>query len=355
MTRWRARSRAIGGVLVLVLLASASSLGAQAAPDPLATAVAAYTDLDYDVAASRLRAALALTGPQRLNDANRTRALMYLGATEIFRGARPAAADAFRQLLLIDPRYRPDAVTFPPEVVAPFQETRIGVRTVSAALPATAELQIPTDRLPIRIFSASLHDIRVRITEALGAPERVLYDGVIGDSLLVSWDGRDANGQAGSAGRYLLRIASRRPDGTVERELQIPLEVERVRVDTLPWPEPLAPSALRPESEVRATGVRQLMTGIAGAIAVAILPSLVGAEEGSSTRFAVAGTLGIGGIIGFATATRPRPIPENIAFNRSRQAEWEREVQRVRAENAERLATVRLRIRAERGTTVEIR
>jgi hypothetical protein len=337
-----------------LLLVSLAPLGAQASPDPLAAAVAAYTDLEYDAAASRLRASLALTGQQRLGDRDRTRALMYLGATEIFRGSRPAAADAFRQLLLIDPRYRPDAVTFPPEVIAPFQETRIGVRAVSAVLPANSELEFPTARLPIRIFSSSLHDIRVRVTATLGAPERVVYEGVIGDSLVVSWDGRDASGRAAD-GRVLLRIASRGPDGTLERELQVPLEIERIPIDTLPWPEPLPPSALRPETEVRASGIRPLITGVFGALAVAVLPSVVGADEGSSTRYAVAGVLGVGGIIGFATATRPRPIPENIAFNRARRAEWEREAQRVQAENAERLATVRLRIRAERGTMVEIR
>lgn len=337
-----------------LLLASVAPIGAQGSPDPLAAAVAAYTDLDYDAAASRLRAALALTGPQRLGDSDRTRALMYLGATEVFRGSRPAAADAFRQLLLIDPRYRPDAVTFPPEVIAPFQETRIGVRAVSAVVPANAELQFPTDRLPIRILSSSLHDIRVRVTATLGAPERVVYEGVIGDSLVVAWDGRDASGQAAD-GRVLLRITSRGPDGTPERELQIPLEIGRIPIDTLPWPAPLPPSEFRPETEVRANGIRPLITGIAGALAVAVLPSLVGAEEGSSTRYAVAGVVGVGGIVGFATATRPRPIPENIAFNRARRAAWEREARRVQAENVERLATVRLRIRAERGTMVEIR
>lgn len=357
MSRWRSALKHVAtrGLLALLLLGFVAPLGAQAAPDPIATAVAAYNDLDYDVATTRLRAALALTGAQRLNDENRARAFMYLGASELFRGVRPAAADAFRQLLLIDPRYRPDGVIFPPEVVAVFQETRIGVRAVAAVIAPNAELEIPTDRLPIRLFASSLHDIRVRVTTSLGAPERVLYEGVIGDSLLVSWDGREASGRAGAPGRYLLRIASRGPGGNTEREMQVPLEVEHVRIDTLPWPEPLAQSALRPETEVRANGIRQFITGMAGAVAVVVLPALVGADEGSSTRYAVAGALGVGGIVGLATAAKPRPVPENIAFNRARRAEWEREVQRVQAENAQRLAKVRLRIRAERGVMVEIR
>lgn len=355
MTRWRSIVRATVGALALLLLGFAGPLRAQDTPDPLASAVAAYTDLDFDVAATRLRVALGLSGAQRLSDANRTRALMYLGATEIFREQRSAAADAFRQLLLVDPRYRPDAVTFPPEVIAPFQESRIGVRAVSVLIAPRAELEIPVDRVPIRLFASSLHDIRARITTSLGTQELLLYEGVIGDSLLISWDGRDAGGQAAATGRYLLRVASRGPDGSTERELQVPLEVERVGVDTLPWPAPLPQSALRPESAVRAKGIRQLVTGLAGTVAVVVLPTLVGAEEGSSTRYAVAGALTVSGIVGLATAAKPRPVPENIAFNRARRAEWELELQRVQAENAQRLSNVRLRIRAERGVTVEAR
>lgn len=341
--------------LLVLLAAPVRALHAQGPVDPLVSALAAFNDLDYDAATTRFRAALALTGAQRLADADRARALMYLGATENFRGVRPSAVDAFRSLLIIDPRYRPSEVIFPPEVIALYQETRIGVRATSAEITPVSELAIPTDRLPIKIFASSLHDIRVRVTTSLGAPERILYEGVIGDSVLVSWDGREASGAAGRPGRYLLRIASRGPGGNTEREVQIPLEVEHIPIDTLPWPEPLNAQQLRPETVVRANGTRQVITGLAGAAAVVILPSLIGATDASSLRYGVAAGISVAGLVGLATATRPQPVPENIAYNNTLRAEWMRESERIKAENRTRLATVRLRVRTERAVTVEIR
>jgi hypothetical protein len=341
--------------LLAVLAVPLPALHAQEPTDPLAAALASFNDLDFDAAATRLRAALALTGAQRLGDTDRTRALMYLGATENFRGVRPSAIDAFRALLVIDPRYRPSDVVFPPEIIALYQETRIGVRATSADIAPVADLVVPTDRLPIKIFASSLHDIRVRITSSLGAPERVLYEGVIGDSVLVSWDGREASGAAGRPGRYLLRIASRGSGGNIERELQIPLEVEHIPIDTLPWPEQLNSRQLRPETVVRANGTRQVVTGLAGAAAVVLLPSLIGATDVSSLRYGVAAGISVAGLVGLATATRPQPVPENIAYNNTLRAEWSREFERIKAENRTRLSTVRLRVRTERAVTVEIR
>jgi hypothetical protein len=333
----------------------AASLHAQEPTDVLAPALERYNDLELDDAATRFRSLLALTGIARLSDDDRSRAWMYLGATELFRGLRPAAVDAFRQLLIGDPTYRPDADVFPPEVVALFQETRTGVRSVRVAVPPASELELPNDRWPIRLFASSVHDIRVGISTGLGAPERVLYDGVIGDSLLISWDGTTATGAAGASSRYLLRVASRNPRGLNEREVQLALSVERLQPDTLPWPAPLASSALRPETEVRANGVRQFLTGLVGGGVAVVLPAVLGSVDPSSGRYAVAGAIGLAGVFGVATASKPQPIPENIAFNQARRAEWQREVDRVRAENAARRAVVRLRIRAERPVTIEIR
>lgn len=353
MSRWR--SALTLGTLIVLFLSPLLPLRAQGQNDPLGAALSSYRNLDYDLAASRLRSALARTGATRLSDADRARALMYVGATEVFRGVRTSAVDAFRSLLLTDPRYRPDQLIFPPEVVALFEESRIGIRAVGVTIAPSSDITVPTDRLPIRLFATTLHDIRVRVTTSLGAPERVLYEGVIGDSLLVAWDGREAGGRAGAPGRYLLRITSRGPDGSGEREVQVPLEVEHLRIDTLPWPEPLAQSALRPETMVRANGMQQLLTGLVGAVAIVTLPALVGATDASSVRYGVAGAIGAAGIIGLATAARPRPVPDNVAWNSERRADWERELARVRAENEVRRGTVRLRVRAERSVTVEIR
>lgn len=328
----------------LASLVGAGSLDAQRV-DPLARPMQAYNDLDYDVAAAGFRTALALEGATRLADVDRIRAFMHLGATEVFRGRRDAAVQAFRSLIQLDPRYRPDVIVFPPEVSTLFQESRIGVRAVSVVVPAAADIRTVADRLPIRVFSASLHDIRATITDGLGAPVRVLYDGAVGDSLELLWNGRDGLGRLREAGRYRLRVTSRSPEGRDEREVEIPLQLLRVDADTLAAPRELLPGAFRPETYVATGGTRLLATGLVAAALVAVLPSVVGSEaEGSSLRFGVAGLLGAGGLFGMTRASRPIPVGENIAYNREQRAAWTRELERVRAENEARRATAGLRI-----------
>jgi hypothetical protein len=342
-------------VVLLALLASFAGVGDLAAQrvDPLARAMKAYGDLEYDVAAQSFRAALALEGAARLADADRVRALMHLGATEVFRGRRDEAVQAFRTLIVLDPRYRPDVVVFPPEVSTLYQESRIGVRATSVLVPPFANIRTVADRLPIRIFSASLHDVRVTITDGLGAPVRVMYDGAIGDSVELLWNGRDGLGRLREEGSYRLRVTSRNFEGRDEREVDIPLKLVRVATDTLPWPPELDAASFRPETLITTEGRRYLTTGLVAAALVAVLPSVVGSDnEGSTLRFGVAALLGAGGILGLKRASRPIPIAENMVWNRERRAAQAREVERIRAENEARRAANGLRITSGTPTVV---
>lgn len=352
------RRTTIVACFALLLLASAgtpSKLHGQAT-DPLERAFTSYRNLEYDDAATRLRAALAATGAARLSDADRTRALMYLAASELFRGRRDVATESIRTLLLADPRYRPDDLIFPPEVTALFQEARLGVRAVSVVVPPVSEIQSTAERFPVRVYASSLHDIRAQITDAFGSPERTLHEGAVGDSLQLLWNGRDGIGRLREPGRYLLRVTSRSPAGRDEREVEIPLDIERIVLDTLPTPAPLDPAIFRPESEVRSRGVRPLLAGLFTAAAVVALPSIAGSGEGGMPlRFGVAGALGVSAVIGMTTASRPRVLRDNVAWNRRQREEWDREFERVRAENDARRAATRIRIRAGRATTVEIK
>ena len=337
---------------LVVSLVGVGNLGAQRV-DPLAVALKAYSDLDYDVAAQSFRAALALEGSARLADADRIRALMHLGATEVFRGRRDAAVQTFRSLIVLDPRYRPDVVVFPPEVSTLFQESRIGVRATRVIVPASADIRTVADRLPIRVFAASLHDVRVTITDGLGAPVRVMYDGAVGDSLELLWNGRDGLGRLREAGSYRLRVTSRSPEGKEEREVEVPLQLVRVATDTLPWPAELQADAFRPETLVTTEGRRHLATGLVAAALVAVLPSVVGSDnEGSTLRFGVAALLGAGGVLGLRRASRPIAIAENATWNRDRRAAFAREIERIRAENEARRASNGLRITS--GTAVMV-
>src|SRR5207253_1432307 len=74
----------------------------------LGQGVKAYQALEYDAAAALLEQSLGRDSASGLADSLRARALTYLAATELFRGQRDSAVGAFRQLVLLNPRYRPD-------------------------------------------------------------------------------------------------------------------------------------------------------------------------------------------------------------------------------------------------------
>ncbi|MGA2384289.1 MAG: hypothetical protein ABSG61_12740 [Gemmatimonadales bacterium] len=343
-------------VLTVVVLAAAAAQAARAQTpaERLARGIRAYQDLDYDSAAAALRAALAGSGRAALSDSGRVSALVYLGATEFFRDRRDSASAAFRRLLLIDPRYRPDQLVFPPEVSSLFQDVRLGTRAVAVSAPPLAQITAAGDQLVVWLYATSYHPIDVTIQRANGALVRTLYQGGAGDSLPVLWDGRAAGGAPAESGHYVLRVDSRGSDGRVVRSVAVPLEIATLRGDTLAWPPEPADSLFKPEHGAGGTGVRALITGLAAAVTVIALPSLVaGGSSGSGDRFAVVGALGVAGFLGFQNQRRPQPIPENIAANLALRLNWQRQVDSVRTENAARRANGRLVIRAGAARILE--
>ena len=106
-------SRALS--VVALLLAAASRLPAQSANDLLQQGVRAYQRLEYDAAVALLRESLLRRQPMALADSQRARALSYLAATELFQQQRDSAAAAFRDLVRLDPRYRPTSSSFRPK------------------------------------------------------------------------------------------------------------------------------------------------------------------------------------------------------------------------------------------------
>ncbi len=342
--------RTLAGALIAVLLVATPRTGAAQA-DPLQRALASYRDLDYDAAATSLRALLAVEGSGALSVRDRQRARTYLAASEVFRGRREAAIEQFRAILTDDASFRPDLLVFPPEVTTVFQAARSGLRVTNLRVPPTTRIASANDRLVVRVWAASSHDVRVAITDELGSAVRLLHEGPSGDSLVLEWNGRDGLGRFREPGTYTLRVTSRTSEGRDEREVEVPLRIERVAPDTLPLPEPPSSASMRPETAPASGGTRFLVTGLSGAAIVAAMPSVVGAESGgSSMRFGIAAAFAIAGTLGKVRAASPQPIPANIEWNRRQRDSWAREVTRVRAENEQRRAVQGVLIRA--GTPV---
>jgi len=333
--------------LALLALAVAALAAPARAQDPAALltgGIRAYQDLDYDSAAALLRGALARPA---VPDSVRARALAYLGATEFFRERRDSASSAFRQLLLLDPRYRPSQVIFPPEVSSLFETVRLGTRAVSIAVAPVTEIGGPGDRMVVRLYATSVHEITATVLRGQAVVVRTLYSGAVGDSLEVLWDGRDASGTAVDSGRVVLRVVSRTPQGRPGRTVEVPLDIRRAGQALLPLPPPPADSLLLPERTAGGNAVRSLLVGLGTAAFAAALPSLIGSgSDASGSRFAVAGAITLGGIVGARAAARPRPLPENIAANQRVRRAWQQQADQVRAENERRGAAVQLTIRA---------
>jgi len=341
------RTRAALLALAVLTVSLACAARAQSPAEQLALGIRAYGDLDYDSAATLLRAALALPGPPPLTEAERARALVHLGATELFRERRDSAAAVFQALLFLEPRYRPDQLVFPPEVSSLFEEVRLRTRAVAATVPPITRIDAAGDQVVAWLYATLYHQIDVAVLRANGVRVRSVYAGGAGDSLQLPWDGRTDTGVLVEGGSYQLQVDSRGTDGRVVRSLVVPLSVERVYIDTLPLPPPPDSLLLPERAAAGGSGVRALVTGLVGAVAVLALPAVMaGGSGGMAERLAVVGAFGTGGFATFLSQRRSQPIPENIAANQAVRLAWRRQADAVRTANAETRLEVHLVVRA---------
>jgi hypothetical protein len=337
----------------LAAAAAPGTLRAQAADELLAQGVRAYQGLEYDAAAGLLRRSLALSGERPLTDADRARAFMYLGATEIFRGRRDSALTVFRRLVLLDPRFRSDQLVFPPEVTNSFDLVRRAVPAVTI-VATDAEIALGDALYPVRLYASAFHDIQAVVTTDDGQLVRQLYIGPVADSLIVRWDGLDSAGTRAALGRFQLVVVSRNAQGRPLRRVQVALETTARVPDSLPHPKPPAGAQLLPERQPSGPAWRALVGGVVAGGAAVLLPAVItGESSGSGARFVVAGSLGLTGVIGFLAQRPGRTLPGNVAANRGLRDAWQRQVAATVEENTRRAADVRLRITPGRISRVE--
>jgi len=129
-------------VALALLLATPLRAQNDSASQVMNGAVRAYRDLEFDAAARMLRRVLTPPLAIGLDDAERARALTYLGAAEHYRGRQDSAIAVFRRLIALAPRHRPDTLIFPPEVTRLYDAVRS-----SAGVPPRIAVKAP-DILP---------------------------------------------------------------------------------------------------------------------------------------------------------------------------------------------------------------
>ena len=353
--RWGRRVAWLGG-LTGALVAAPSALSAQSSDSLFAAGVRAYKTLEFDLAAWTLGRDLAKASAAGAPLAARAEGLVYLGAADLFRGRRDSATAVFRRLVLLDPRYRPSRLVFPPEVTSLFDGVRQQTKAVAIALPGDTTIVPGPGAFGIWIIASSFQLVDVTLRYEDGDPFRPLYSGSIVDSLKVPWDGLDAAGAPPPVNRVLLRVASRTATGDLAGIVQVPLDLRLSRPDTLPWPPPPADSQFLPERANSGTARRALLGGVVLSSAVAALPALVGGTDASSgPRIAVAGTIGLAGLLGYVLHRPGRPLAANVRANQTLRDAWQRRVETATAENARRRRDVRVVVRAGQATALQPR
>ena len=344
-----------------VLVACALEVGpgvvrAQSPVDLLAAGVRAYTNLEFDLAAGLLRREIARLGDTATPDTTVTKALVYLGAAELFGGRRDSAAAVFRRLVILDPRYRPDGLIFPPEVTTVFDAVRQDTKAALVAVPRDTTIVPGAGSFRGWVVASSFHVVEVTLRYEDGALFRRLYNGPLADSLTVEWDGLDPVGQPPAVDGLLLRVASHGSGSQPVRILQLSLALRVTHGDTLAWPAAPTAAQLLPERAAPGPARRAFLGGVLLSAGVVGLPALVGGSETSSgPRIAVAGTVGLAGVLGYVLHRPGRPLDANVRANQAVRDAWQRRLVAVKEENARVFADVRLAIRAGEPTILQAR
>lgn len=313
-----------------------------------------YQQLEYDSAIVDLRRALARTAGDSLTDSLRARALTYLAASQLFRGRRDSALAAFRRLVTLDPRAKPDPLVFPPEVMTIYDFAREVTKVVAVQVPRDTSIRIGADRFLARLSASSFQQIIVALEREDGFTVRTLYAGPISDTLQVYWSGEDTVFLANDSGRLVFTVTSLSSAGRRARVLRLPLDLVMGPQDTLPTPPPLPDSLFLPEHEPAGVGLRALGRGAGIGLAVMLLPKLVaGGDSPSGSRYAVAGGLTIAGLVGFLRHRPGRALPDNIVANQALRDGWQAQIQMTAQENAIRVLQKRLDIHVGRPEVIE--
>ncbi len=297
--------------------------------------VSAYNDLEFGLASRILRRAVESDAQPPLTTVERERALVYLGATEALRDRRNEALQVFRDLVLLNPRYRPDGLVFPPRITQVYDEARRTTKALVVEVPAEQVLVAGSSRWRVRLWVSSGHHVAVRIRDQSGRSIRRLYNGQLADSVVLTWNGLTAAGSAPSAGRYVLEAASMVTADTPIRSVRVPLRFQNAPLRTLSQPAPPPDSLLLPEKRSVTSGLMFLVPAtVIGA--VLILPALGSDAENREVRIAVGGAVTLAGLVGFILQKPGKPIPENIAYNDSVRTDYARRLQQVQTENERR-------------------
>ncbi|HET7024850.1 MAG TPA: hypothetical protein VFI39_06590 [Gemmatimonadales bacterium] len=340
-------------LLAILVAAGGRDAAAQSGAELLTRGVQAYQALAFAEAVPLLQESLAQDSIGVLSPDGRAQALCYLAAAQLFGHDHAGATETFRALVRMNPRLRPDKLIFPPQVTDLFLEVYKSTRAYATEAAPESRLRPGVDRLLVELYGSLHDDVSVAIARDDGTAVRKLYVGPIMDSVALAWDGLTAARAAPAEGRYLLQVTAAGTDGPPWYEL--PLDIERLPVDTLPWP--AAPDTVTPTGTPLVPSDhdadRSLAAGIVPALFVVALPGLVArGTHSTGDRLLVGATIGVAGVIGFLVHRIRRSPGDVRGIDISTRENWRRRLAAVQAENAARRAGATLLIKVGHPTAV---
>jgi hypothetical protein len=164
------RAHALVRVLAIaVMLCTTHAIAANESVD-FEKARAAYVARNYDDCETRLSALLDPTNPKLRDPILVTQARMYLGAAKIQRGHADEGSKIFETLLLSDPQYDPDPLSFSGPVLEVFYDTRARIRERLAA-QAQADAKRAAEKRAQEVAEKRRNEERVRKLAELAGQE----------------------------------------------------------------------------------------------------------------------------------------------------------------------------------------
>ncbi len=296
------RGKAVGARMLVaaavLVAAGASPVRGQCGLNLVEEGVEAYQELHLDHAVTLLSRAAVEQEKGTAGCSRRARTLAFLGAAQVYRGDEKAARKAFRELVLLDPRYVPDSTLFAPEVTSVYREVRLTTPVVEISAPEHAVLRVGLDSMTVHLFASSSQPVAVVLQRAAGKVMDTLYRGPGHDSMDVVWTGRDHAGRPLRAGTYTLTAFSVDSTRPLVRASRLTYTI------TYPDGAPPGDPSRRPWWRAALPFAGALTAGGAAAA----LPRLMGGVGGGqASRYVVAGLLTVGGALGLVDRLRGLP------------------------------------------------
>lgn len=280
--------------------------------------------------------------------AARARAFGRLAEATWSLGAKDTARAFLREMVEADPFYRPPSDLFNPDVLTAYRQVRRETPSVAIRAPRDTVMIPLRDSFPVEVAVGRPGEVRLLLRIASPRPHDSLLVALWVDSVAVAQIPLSApGGPALAPGLYAIEGEVAAQSGASDL---LQLAVEQLPVDTIPHQPSVPAAAYLPEMRKAAPSLQTVGEGI-GLGALVLLASAVVNDGDVSGRAVPRGALLIGGSVALANIAFKRgrvPIPESISYNESLRARLEEENRIIATENATRLRTATLRIRATR-------